>query len=64
MKASIAKDERQKIKDDLKFGDITITSQLSGKSKSTVKRWLANETDCFEIPEAINTLYKSRQKTM
>ena len=64
MNSSITKAERLKIKSNLKFGDIALISRLSGKSKSTVKRWFLNEANCFEIPKAISQIYETRQKTM
>ena len=56
--------ERKIIKAKLKFGDVMLIARLSGKSRVTVARWFNNEGDCYEIPEAIDKLYKNRQKTI
>lgn len=64
MKTNKSKTERQKIKDDLKFGDIALIAKLSGKSRVTVTRWFNYEGDCLEIPMAIEKLYKKRQKSI
>ena len=64
MKTNITLKERKIIKTNLKFGDIVLIARLSKKSVSTVKRWFMNQCDCFEIPNAINNLYKNRQKTL
>ncbi len=64
MKTNITKDERQKMLASLKFGDIAAIARLSGKSRSTIKRWFKNKGGGLEIPEAINNLLKTRQKTI
>ncbi len=64
MNLEISLAARKRIKDNLKFGDISRIAKLSGKSRSTIKRWFLGEGDSFEIPEAINSLYRSRQKTI
>ncbi|MES2131997.1 MAG: hypothetical protein V4506_06570 [Bacteroidota bacterium] len=64
MNSTITKSERQKIKANLKFGDIALISRLSGKSASTIKRWFKNEGDSIEIPKAIMQMYETREKTV
>ena len=64
MKTHKNKTERQKIKDDLKFGDIALIAKLSGKSRITVTRWFNYEGDCLEIPMAIEKLYKIKEKSI
>jgi hypothetical protein len=64
MNSTITKAERQKIKANLKFGDIALISRLSGKSASTIKRWFNDEGNCIEIPNAIMRMYETREKTV
>ncbi len=64
MEVNIPQSERRKIKNSLKFGDISRIAKLSGKSRSTVKRWFLGEANGFEIPDAIVSLIKARQKTL
>ena len=61
---AVSAEERNIIKKKLKFGDIIAIARLCGKSRATVKRWFNNEGDGYEIPGAIDKLYKTRQKTI
>lgn len=60
----VSAEERKIIKSKLKFGDIIAIARLCGKSRASVVRWFNNESDGYEIPEAIDKLYKTRQKTI
>lgn len=64
MDVNISQAERKKIKNSLKFGDISRIARLSGKSRSTVKRWFLGEGNGLEIPDAIVSLIKARQKSL